>query len=178
MKETLNLLPIEGKPALVTRRSKTYYLFFGLTVYIVIILSLWFFNIIETKRLDSEIKKLNSQKAELQQKILPTAPPTPTAVPAEKEILNAIKRVPPWSSILSEISLIVPGEVWLSSIESKEDKGIRRMNIKGFSTTQLGVANLISALEASHYFYAVEIVFSQKGEKHISFELRAKLRWT
>ena len=52
------------------------------------------------------------------------------------------------------------------------------MSIKGFSSTQLGVANLISSLEASDFFYEVEIVFSQKGEKDISFELRTRLKWT
>ena len=51
------------------------------------------------------------------------------------------------------------------------------MSIKGFSTTQLGVANLISALELSRHFYDVEIVFVQKGAKDISFELRAKMQW-
>ena len=51
------------------------------------------------------------------------------------------------------------------------------MSIKGFSATQLGVANFISALELSHNFYDVEIVFVQKGAKDISFELKAKMRW-
>jgi len=88
-----------------------------------------------------------------------------------------MEKAPRWSQTLSAISVIVPQDVWLSSIESRDEKGVRRMNIKGFSTTQLGVANLISALESSHYFYDVEIVFVQKGAKDISFELKAKMRW-
>lgn len=176
MKETLNLLPIDIKAGVTKKKGKFYYLFLGLAVYIVVMISLWFFKIIEIKKLDAEISKLDKQKIELQQKILPLSAPAVLSV--DKEILNAMGKAPKWSSIISEISVVVPEDVRLSSIESKEDKGIKQMNIKGFSATQLGVANLISALEASQYFYDVEIVFAQKGEKDISFELKTRLRWT
>lgn len=175
MKETLNLLPIDIKAGAPKKKGKFYYLFLGLAVYIVVMISLWFFKIIEIKKLDAEISKLGKQKIELQQKILP--PSAPAVLSVDKEILNAMEKAPKWSLIISEISVVVPEDVRLSSIESKEDKGIKQMNIKGFSATQLGVANLISALEASQYFYDVEIVFAQKGEKDISFELKTRLRW-
>lgn len=178
MKETLNLLPIDIKAGVPKKKGKFYYLFLGLAVYIVVMISLWFFKIIEIKKLDAEISKLDKQKIELQQKILPLSAPAPAVLSVDKEILNAMGRAPKWSLIISEISVVVPEDVRLSSIESKEDKGIKQMNIKGFSATQLGVANLISALEASQYFYDVEIVFAQKGEKDISFELKTRLRWT
>lgn len=183
MKETLNLLPVDIKAGAPKKKGKFYYLFLGLMAYIFVMISLWFFKIIEIKKLDAEISKLDKQKIELQQKIPP--PSVPAVLSVDKEILNAMERAPKWSSIISEISVVVPEDVWLSSIESsgirrgeKEDKGIKQMNIKGFSATQLGVANLISALEASQYFYDVEIVFAQKGEKDIAFELKTRLRWT
>ena len=177
MKETLNLLPVEVRIGAPKKRGKFYYLVVGFVIYTVVIISLWFLNIIKTKKFDSEIGKLNKQKIELQQKILPP-PPVPATVPVDKEILDAMEKAPKWSSIISEMSVVVPADVWLSSIESKEDRGMKQMHIKGFSTTQLGVANLISALEASHYFYGVEIIFSQKGEKDISFELKTRVKWT
>lgn len=176
MKETLNLLPPEIKIGAPKRKGKFYYLFLGLTAYIIVMIGLWFFKIIEAKRFDAEITRLNKQKIEMQQKILPPPPPLPVVPSVDKEILSALERAPRWSRIISDISIITPKEVWLSSIESKEEKGIKRMNIKGFSTTQLGVADLISALETSQHFYDVEIVFAQKGEKDISFELKAKVR--
>jgi hypothetical protein len=176
LKETLNLLPVEVRVS-AEKKGRFYYLFLALAVYIMLMTSLWILKTVENKRSDSEINKLNKQKVKLQGKILPPPPPAPSPS-VDKEILGAMQQTPKWSQIISELSALVPQDIYLSSIESKDDKGIRQMSIKGFSTTQLGVANLISALEVSRYFYGVEIVFSQKGEKDVSFELKAKLRWT
>ena len=178
MKETLNLLQVEVKAGAATKKGRFYYLLAGLSVYIVVIMGLWLLNVIDTRKLGAEMDKLNKQKVELQQQIkpLPAVAVAPSLL-VDKEILIAMEKAPKWSQTLSAISVVVPQDAWLSSIESRDEKGVRRMNIKGFSTTHLGVANLISALELSHYFYDVEIVFVQKGDKDISFELKAKMRW-
>jgi Tfp pilus assembly protein PilN len=178
MKETLNLLQVEVKAGAAERKGRFYYLLAGLAVYVVVIMGLWLLNVIDTRKLGAEMDKLNKQKVELQQQIkpLPDVAVAPSLL-VDKEILTAMERAPKWSQTLSTISVVVPQDVWLSSIESRDEKGGKRMNIKGFSTTQLGVANLISALELSHHFYDVEIVFVQKGAKDISFELKAKVRW-
>lgn len=68
MKETLNLLPIDIKAGAHGKKGKFHYLFLGLAVYIVVMISLWFFKIIEIKKLDAEISKLDKQKVELQQR--------------------------------------------------------------------------------------------------------------
>jgi len=178
MKETLNLLPVEVKAGAPGRKSRSFYLLAGLSVYIVVITGLWFLNVIDARKLGAEIDKLNKQKTELQQKIKPQLPVAVSpSLLVDREIVNAMNRAPKWSLTLSSISVIVPEDVWLSSIESREEKGAKSMVIKGFSATQLGVANFISALELSHNFYDVEIVFVQKGAKDISFELKAQMRW-
>ncbi|TAL23770.1 MAG: hypothetical protein EPN94_08805 [Nitrospirae bacterium] len=174
MKETLNLLPTEIKAAAPEKKGKFYYLLPGLGAYIGIMLILWIWNLVELRKLDTGISSLNKQKTAMQQGILPP-PPAPAAPSLDREISDAMAKAPKWSSIISEMSVIVPEDVWLSSIESKGEKGI---SLKGFSKTQLGVADFISALEESRHFYDVEIVFAQKGEKEISFELKTKLRWT
>ncbi|KAF0144027.1 MAG: hypothetical protein FD156_2184 [Nitrospirae bacterium] len=177
MKETLNLLPIEVRAGAPEKKGKFNYLFLGVAGYSLIIIILWLSNLVQIRKINAEIIRLNKERAALQQKILP--PVVVPAVPSiDKDILNAMGKAPKWSAIISDLSIIVPEEVWLSSIESKEEKGLRQMGIKGFSKTQLGVANLISAIESSEYFYDVEIVFAQKGEKEISFELKTKVRWT
>lgn len=167
----------------VPEKSK-FYLFSGLAVCIFVIAGLWLFNIIETKRFDAEMSKLNKQKIELQQKIMPP-PLMPAAISVGEEILDAMEKSPKWTSAISEILAVVPEDVRLSSIESseirsgeKEDKGIKQVDIKGFSTTELGIADLVSALKASHFFYDVEMVSSQKGEKDIAFELKTRLKKT
>jgi Tfp pilus assembly protein PilN len=178
MKETLNLLQVEVKAGAAAKKGRFYYLLAGLSVYIVVITGLWLLNIINARKLGAEMDKLNKQKVELQQQIKPL--PAVTVAPSllvDKEILIAMEKAPRWSQTLSTISVIVPEDVWLSSVESRDEKGVKHMSIKGFSTTQLGVANFIAALELSHHFYDVEIVFVQKGAKDISFELKAKMRW-
>lgn len=176
MKETLNLLPIDIKTKQKKKIDAFLFFCFALGIYLILILTLWIFKSAETARLDSEIRRLTQQKTELQQKVHPVA--GAPAVPRDKEILGLIEISPKWSVLISDISILTPEEVWLASIESREEKGVRQMNIKGFSTTQLGVANLISALETSNHFYDIEIVFAQKGEKNIFFELKTKLKWT
>ena len=178
MKATLNLFPVAVMVGAAKRKGRFYYLLAGLSVYIVVIMGLWFLNIIDARKLGAEMDKLNKQKIELQQQIKP--PHAVTVAPSllvDKEILIAMEKAPKWSQTLSTISVVVPQDVWLSAIESREEKGVKNMSIKGFSTAQLGVASFISALELSHHFYDVEIVFVQKGAKDISFELKAKTRW-
>ncbi|MCE5193999.1 MAG: PilN domain-containing protein [Nitrospiraceae bacterium] len=176
MKKTLNLLPLAAKAGGTKGRGLSDYLIIGICVYAAVIMSLWVSRTIEYKKLVSENNLLAKKKIELQGKI---APVSTTGVPASyaQEIINAIEQSQKWSLIISDISVVTPEDVWLSSIETRIDGGAKLMNIKGFSTSQLAVANFISALEASNHFYNVEIVFSQKGEKNISFELKTKLKW-
>lgn len=176
MKETLNLLPVEVKAGDPAKKGKFYYFFLALALYSAAAISLWAINIVNIRKVDAEISSLNKQREELQLKF-PRQSGLPVVASSIREIADVIERSPRWSSIISDISVVVPEEVWFSSIESRDDKNIKYINIKGLSTTQFGVAKLISALEKSRYFYDVEIIFSQKGEKDISFELKTKLKW-
>ena len=176
MKEILNLLPLEAGAA-GPGKGIVYYLLMAVPVYAALMTFLLASKVMETRKIDIEIKKLGMQKTDLSTKLKPQVP-VALSPAIDKEISSAVEKTPRWSRIVSELSLIIHEEIWLSSIESKEEKGVKKMSIKGFSSTQLGVANLISSLEASDFFYEVEIVFSQKGEKDISFELRTRLKWT
>ena len=178
MKETLNLLPSQISREAPGKKGRLYYLLIALGVYLAVITILWFFKSTEIKKIDSAMNTLTAKKTELQQRLSQL-----TSIPAiqteDTEILNAIEQSPRWTQIISSLSVITPEDVWLSSIESREDKDAKQLIIKGFSTTQLGVANFISELENSKHFYNIEIMFSQKGEKNnISFELKAKIKWT
>jgi Tfp pilus assembly protein PilN len=175
LKKTLNLLPSEYQP--VKRKGKIYYAAFALGLYVLIILTFWAFNIITVKRLDPEINRLKALKQEMQRQLSFLQPAAPETIEGA-EILEAIKTTPPWDRILAELSLVVPDSIWLTLIESKETREAIFLGIKGFSETQVGIAELISRLEASPYFYEVEIVFSQKGEEYTTFELRTKIKWT
>ncbi len=175
MKKTLNLLPPLGKRPI--RLGKT-----ALTVgaaaviYIVALTVLWLMSNYELKHLNSTIEDLLGRKSQMQDYIAVSA--TPAAAPqdaTDKEIMGRLRATPPWDAILAELSFVVPDTVWLEIIESSDASHLR---LKGFSTSQADVAKLISRLERSHYFRNVEIVFSQKGEQAITFELRTEIKWT
>lgn len=176
MKKTLNLLPTEVSAIEAPKRGSLYYLIFGACLYITIILSLWVFNLIEYKRTQMEIKTLTQKKAELRAKFaLIPKPAAGVAIPIEKEILNELDKAPQWSRIISEISLVVPEDVWLSSIEASQDN--ESIRFKGYAIKQMGVALFIASIEKSDLFENVEIIYSQKGAKEVSFGLKAKMRW-
>lgn len=176
MKETLNLLPIEVSAKRVSKRGALFYPILASSVYLVIILSLWLLNITRHSTIQKEIKTLSIQKADLQARAAALSKPVADTKPsAEKEIFQQINSARKWSRVISEISLIVPEEVWLSSIEARQEH--ETIGCKGYALNQMAVASFISALENSAIFEDVEIVYSQKGEKEVSFELKAKLKW-
>lgn len=177
MKETLNLLPSQMAKGVSEKKGKLYYLAIAVAGYLVIITILWIFKIMEVKKTDSEIKTLTAKKTELQQQLAQFAS-LPAIKSDDVDILDSIDKSPRWSQIISALSVVTPEDVWLSAIDSRDDKETKQLTIKGFATTQLSVANFISGLEESKHFYNIEIIFSQKGEKsNISFELKAKIKW-
>lgn len=135
-------------------------------------IGMWAGNLIELKRLEIRLNELNQNKALLMTGIRPL--PAQEVTTSAGEISGMLKNTPPFDLILAELSLIVPDEVWLSLIDIKRSD----MSIKGFSKTQVAVAQLISRLEESMYFSDVEIVFSQKAQENVTFELRTRIRWT
>jgi Tfp pilus assembly protein PilN len=175
MKKTLNLLPPLAKQPIHLR--KTVLTIGGAAViYIVALAVLWFMSNYELGKLNSTINDLRGRKSQMQDYIAVSA--TPPAAPrdtTDEEIMNIMRVTPPWDAILAELSFVVPGTVWLEIISSSD---ARHLRLKGFSTSQSDVAKLISRLERSHYFRNVEIVFSQKGEQAITFELRTEIKWT
>ncbi len=176
MKETLNLLPPEITTIKTRRGNPLYYLIYIVSLYIAVIMILWIFNIIESRGIQAEINTLKQKKAEIQARyaVMPK-PSSGVAIPIEKEILHELERVPQWSKIISEISLIIPEHIWLSSVEANQDT--ESIAFKGYAFTQMEIASFIAMIEDSDLFDDVKIVYSQKGEKEVSFELKARLRW-
>ena len=69
---------------------------------------------------------------------------------------------------------VVPEDVWLSSIESREEKGVRHMSIKDFQRHNSALQTLYPRLSCRHNFYDVEIVFVQKRRQDISLNWESK----
>ncbi|MBI4823951.1 MAG: PilN domain-containing protein [Nitrospirae bacterium] len=174
MKETLNLLSA-GK---IPRPSKGIVFYIGITVvaYVIGVAGLSASNIIKAKNLESEIRKTEERKSALLRQIKP--PPPPLVITDDKEIAGAINKTPPWDIVLSELSVVIPDEVWLNFIDVRDSEAGFYMRVNGLSKSQVAVASFMSRLEASIYFSDAEIVFSQKGQKDVAFELKVKVQWT
>lgn len=173
MKETLNLLSAGKRP----KPPKGIAFYIGITVvaYVIAVAGLSSFNLIKAKKLESEIRQTEARKSDLLKQV---KPPPPLVITADREIADMIKKTPPWDIILGELSVVVPDEVWLNFIDIRDSEAGLYMRINGISKSQVAVASLMARIEASIYFSDAEIVFSQKGQKDVTFELKVKVQWT
>lgn len=88
-----------------------------------------------------------------------------------------------WSSVLREVSLVVPEDVYLTRLEtseakvpgpllSKEGQGIR---LVGFAPSHTPITSFMAAMERSAYFTDVALIYAQKGSEagvsRVGFEL-------
>jgi hypothetical protein len=173
MKRTLNLLPpVEVLP--VAKRNIIAVIVIGVAVYAVVLAGVWFLSTFELTRLNSTIEDLSSRKLQMQQYMAVTAGPGGVPAGADPAIMRMMRTTPPWDAVLAELSLVMPGGVWLELLESSDAKNIR---LKGYAKSQSGIVKLIEGLERSRYFGSVEIVFAQKGADALAFELRTEMKW-
>ncbi|MGD2081125.1 MAG: PilN domain-containing protein, partial [Nitrospirota bacterium] len=148
----------------------------ALSLYAAFVAGAWFLNGSELQKLNRTIEELRGRKLQLQKQAAAVkAPAVKKADGAEAEIVGMMRATPPWEAILSELSIVVPEGVWLELIQSG---GERHLRVKGYSKNQSDIARLIDSLERSDLFGGIELVYSRKGEKATSFELRAELTWT
>jgi hypothetical protein len=173
MKRTLNLMPpVEVLPA--AKRNFIALIAVGAAAYAVVLAGVWFLSTFELTKLTSTIDDLSSRKLQMQQYMTVTAGPGHIPEGADPAIMSMMRTTPPWDAVLAELSLVMPGGVWLEIVESSD---ARRLRLKGYSKSQSGIARLIEGLERSRYFGNVEIVFAQKGEKALTFELKTEMKW-
>jgi Tfp pilus assembly protein PilN len=174
MKRTLSLLPpLKAKP-LATKRLLIA-VAAGAALYAAALAGVLLLNNYQARNLDNAISDLRGKKLQLQQYMSASAPRAGATESADPAIMEKMRNTPPWDAIFSELSLIVPGEVWLETVESPDARHVR---LKGYAQSPSDVARLIERLERSRYFDNVEIVFTQKGEKANAFELRTEMTWT
>jgi Tfp pilus assembly protein PilN len=174
MKRTLNLMPpVEVRP--VAKKNLIAAIVVGVTAYAVVLGGVWFLSTFELTRLNSTIEDLSNRKHQMQQYMAVTAGPGGVPAGADPVIMSMMRTTPPWDAVLAELSLVMPGGVWLELVESPDAKHLR---LKGYAKSQSGIVKLIEGLERSRYFGNVEIVFAQKGERALTFELKTEMKWT
>jgi Tfp pilus assembly protein PilN len=177
MKAMLNLLPVTGAGQAGKKNALPFYSLIAACICFLVLMALWASTLLKLKNISGEGEALLQRKAELQVRLDAArgSMPDREASPGEK-MLSEIQATHPWSSILSELSLIIPEKGRLSAVETRQDNNV--ISFKGYAVSQLDVATLIASLERSEYFEGIEIISSQKGAKEVFFELKAKLIWS
>jgi Tfp pilus assembly protein PilN len=176
MKETLNLLPAEHAEKAARKRGIGFYLVAGCICYGAVLGGLWVRNTMELNQVSAEVSSLSQKKAEFLARIQASSSASAARATPEEEIYHELQAAHPWSEVLRELSLIVPDRVWLASLETRWESN--SIGVKGYALSQMDIASFIALIERSDIFEGVEIVSSQKGEKEVFFELKARLTWT
>jgi len=149
--------------------------------------------------LEAQIQQLTLQTQRLQQEmaaymsdIQSMTPLQGTGPPTLDQQLAAVddllKSRVLWSSVLREVSLVVPEGVYLTRLETteakspgplsnKEGKGIRFV---GFAPSHTPITSFMAAMERSAYFTDVALIYTQKGSEagvpRVGFELVGHLQ--
>jgi Tfp pilus assembly protein PilN len=123
---------------------------------------------------------LRAQLAELSAQATPDEEPSVATLTAEGQartaaLSDALAARVAWDRILREFSLVLPEEVWLTTLSSSsaiaaapgaavaEGTGEGTFTINGFATSQEEVARLLSRLEVIPEFASVQLQSSSRG---------------
>ena len=99
----------------------------------------------------------------------------------EEERLGLVKKLVKervlWSELIRELSLIVPEEVWLTDLESRDSKRPDRKEIRmvGLAKSHQDIPKFITLLEGSGYFSDISLIYAQKGDDptgKVNFEVK------
>jgi len=111
----------------------------------------------EVQRTREELQRLSNQGKEVDQ-----LEAVKKSLEERQQVINRIltsKQGP--ARLLDELSRLLPGEVWLTSLAKTQD----RLVIQGYAFSNFGVANLMTNLQkASPLFSQVELSFSEKAQ--------------
>lgn len=105
-----------------------------------------------------------------------------------------------WASLLQEISVLIPDDVWLTSMEGLGDtkgenptrehsnaenspvtiQSVKEVKFEGFAVSHMAITQMMSALERSRYFKNAQLMKAEKtsnaGQIKVIFEIKAVLR--
>lgn len=168
----VNLLPKDiGKQRRVTAQNAPVLVGSGLAVVVTLVLALSFLSASGNVRKAQD--DLNAANAELAATPVPPAAPTAedTALANEKSarvtaLASAIGARVAWDRVLREFSLVLPDDVWLTSLQLKSGgdgtAASQNFSISGYTYSHDGVARLLSRLSLIPELSTVTLSSSQK----------------
>jgi len=123
-------------------------------------------------RLEQEIAPLRPQAARVVQ-----LEAERTALQQREQVYERVRsNIVPWSMILSQLSALVPTDVWFTSMAVVN----QQLTVDGNALSDTAVASLASRLAAARFVTGVSISFIREavgtGPRQFSFQLVATLR--
>ncbi len=181
----VNLLPREAKRS---HASITAHLpvVVGVSVASVVLLGLTGMYVRESSKVADAQRGLDAAKAQFAATPLPPATraiPTPTAVtdarqPLFQSVSTALSQRIAWDRVLREFSLVLPNDVWLTSLQLTRPgaSGSTGLQLAGSTYSYDGVARLLSRLSLVPDLTGVTLTDSSRTGPLVSFSVTAGLK--
>lgn len=126
--------------------------------------------------LKREVDAIMQQRQELKQQMAALASATLAGEEAQRFLTEEaiLKERVAWSSVLVEVSRVVPEGVWITGFENNAAQGVR---FDGFAASYQKVTDLMASLETSPLFQDVLLDFSrQNPERRVDFSIHTRLK--
>ena len=183
----VNLLPRETKRSQSVSAERLP-LVVGVVVAALVMASLGGMFMLESSKVSSAKSELAIAKAQFAATPVPAADPnaipTPAAVAATQQPLfasvsTALSQRIAWDRVLREFSLVLPNDVWVTSLNLAAPTGGTSANgllLQGTTYSYGGVARLLSRLSLVPDLTAVTLTSSSRAENLVTFSISAGIK--
>jgi len=185
----VNLLPRDDGRAASRQKNPVVLGAMGGGIAVTAILAAWFLT--ASSGVASNQKRLDAVRAELAATPVP-APTQPGASQFDQEksariaaLSTALAGRMPWDRVLRELSLVLPDDVWLTSLSAQAPSGAANtssgLTINGKTYSHDGVARLLTRLSLVPHLQGVQLqhsslTTSETGRKVVEFSVNAMIK--
>lgn len=179
--KNISLLPPEIREEKKKRQNYRYYFLTGfavLAIFLIIFVNL----LVMTANTNSQAASLERQRRDIENRMSELeqyAAMQERAQEAENLLRGAMGDVPDWDRLLQELSLSIPGDVWLSELNAAFADESGEIMIRGWSSRHDSVAAWLPRVENIEGMYDIRCQHSEEntvdGKPVIQFEIRGNL---
>ncbi len=179
--KNISLLPPEIREEKKKRENYRYYLLTGfavLAIFLIFSVNL----LVMTVNTNSKAASLEWQRREIENRMSELekyAAMQKRAQEAEILLRGAMGDIPEWDRLLQELSLSIPGDVWLSELNATFADGSGEIHIRGWSSRHDSMATWLPGVENIDGINDIRCHYSEEntldGKPVIQFEIRGNL---
>ncbi len=122
----------------------------------------------EFKRIRLEREELAARQKELTEKIEQLSQDR-SSLEQRRRTAGTIQQIRArkilWADLFKELSLLVPSNAWLSTLNASSEEGRRKVRLSGSAQSPKAISSLFESFELSPFFKRVMLVSSEIDEK-------------